>query len=464
MKKVIAFILVLILITLGTYLGFGLLAKKNYEAAISEMQANFPGQVESTFEQGLFASELSVLLTIPVPAANPGSPEAISTRIRQTIHHGPFIINSKQPNSSPFTPLQLFAYGTLELEPFMANEPAFISELRQLATTDITVHAPLKGRTKVSFTGRPLHSSLALGSENFDLNWQGFTGQLYLEGSNLLTYDLDFQAPGLEMKGKGAEGIIIKEITTQATMKEGSHNLSMGTITTTMKNLEATLGNGPEDKVTMSGLNLRIANSEKDGLLRVEEKVSMDRLQFSDKKYGPGTLQISLANLDAQAVAKLTEAYKELQANPANDEVMALGLLSSHASALLAKSPEIKIEDFSLTSPEGACQSSAHITFNGDGEVIMNPLFLLGRLSAEADFSADERFLAVQAKNFIKENLCAERTDPDCDHEAAQEGSKQLKALIDQNVLVLKGGKYTLTASFKNGQPMLNGQPVPLSF
>ncbi len=464
MKKIIGLVLVLTLITLGTYLGFGLLARHNYQVALAEMESNFPGQLESTYEQGLFTSQLNAVLKVPVPGGDPASQEAIAARIKQTIHHGPFIFNTSQPKSPLYIPMQLSAQGTLTLEPFMAEEPAFISELRKLASTDITVHAPIKGSTEVSFTGRPLQSSLVMGSNNFDLNWQGFTGQLSLIGNNLLSYDLDFHAPGLELTGKDGEGLVIHEITTQAEMREGIHNLSLGTISSTMKNFELILGDRAEDKITLAGLLLRITNSEKDGLIDLEEKVSLETIQFSDKKYGPGTLQISLANLDAQAVAQLTEAYKEIQTNPAQAEAMALGLLSSHATALLAKSPEIKVEDFSLSGPEGSCQSKMHIIFNGDGEVILNPLFLLGRLSAEADFSADERFLAVQVKNFIEANLCAERVDAGCEQEAAQEGEKQLRNLVDQNVLVLKNGKYLLTASFKDGQPLLNGQPVPLSF
>ncbi len=461
MKKLVALV-VLVLITLGAYLGFGLLARKNCQAAIAELQANFPGRIDSSYRQGLFSSELHIQLHIPIPDNNPATPETISTRIRQTIHHGPFVLSGQRQKSSLFTPVQLYAQGSLEIDPLLADEPPFISQLRQLATTDITVHAPINGRTEITFKGRPLHSSLAVGSETFKLNWQGFDGNLLLEGNNLLSYDLDFRAPGLELRGQGAAGIVIGEITTQAQMREGSHSLSLGTIMTAIQRFEATWGQGMEEKIALSGLDVRITSSEEQGLVRVEEEINIDHLQFTDRKYGPGNLKMSLANLDAQAIAKLSEAYTAMQAKPASTEV--LGILSSHASALLAKSPEIRLENFSLTTPEGACLASAHIAFNGQGEVILNPFFLLGRLSAEANFNADERFMAVQTKNFTKERLCGEHPEPDCDQEAARASSKQLQGLVEQNILLLANGQYSLTASFKNGQTMLNDKPVPLSF
>ncbi|MBU0680392.1 MAG: YdgA family protein, partial [Proteobacteria bacterium] len=339
MKKAIALVLVLTLLILGAYLGFGLLARKNYEMALAELQANFPGQIESSFKQGLFTSNLSITLDIPIPNSNPDTPDTIPTKISQTIHHGPFIFRNQGQNVSLFMPVQLYAHGVLEFEPFMANEPPFVTTLRQLATTEITVHAPIKGRSEVVFNGKPLQTTLAIGTENFNLNWQGFIGTLALEGTNLLTYDLDFRAPGLEVRGTSSNGFVIEGMTTQASMREGSHNLSLGTIISAMKNCEITLGSKPEEKIAMNGLNVRITSTEKDALLRVEEEISLNHLQVTDKMFGPGNLKISLTNLDAQAVAKLTEAYKALQTDPGKSEVMAVSILSSQASALLAKSP-----------------------------------------------------------------------------------------------------------------------------
>lgn len=462
MKKIATLVVILVLVTLSAYFVFGLLARKNCQAAIAELQVNFPGRIDSSYKQGFFTSELQIKLDIPIPDANPATPETISTRIRQTIHHGPFIFSNQ--NIPMFIPVQLYAQGSLEIDPFLTNEPAFVAQLRQLASTDITVHTPLNGRTKVVFKGKPMQSSLEVDTETFTLNWQGFDGHLFLEGNNLLSYDLNFRAPGLKIKGQGSEGIVIEEITAQAQMREGIHNLSLGTVSTAIKNLEAKWGSGTEEKITMTSLDIRITSNEQQELLRVEEEIQLDHLQFADKKFGPANLKISLANLDAKTVAKLTEAYKTMQANAADNEVMALGILSNHASALLAQSPEIRIENFSLTSPDGTCLSTAFIAFNGEGEVLLNPLFLLGRLSAEANFSADERFMAVQIKNIIKESLCGQRMDPGCDQEAARASSKQLQALTEQNILLLSNGKYTLTAGFKNGQAMLNGQPMPLSF
>lgn len=464
MKKSIALILALTLLALGSYLGFGLLARKNYEVALAELQANYPGQIDSSYSQGLFTSELKMTLHIPIPPSSPNMPESVAASLRQTVHHGPFIFSAQTQNSSRFTPLQVYAHGSFEIEPFMTDEPSFVAELRQLATTEITVQAPINGAPTVSFIGNPRHIALPIGTENLTINWQGFAGTLLLESSNLLSYNLDFRAPGLKIKSKGPAGIIIKEITTQAKMREGSHNLSLGTIITTIEACEAIIGSGPEEKISLTGLNVRITNNEKDQLLRVEEEINLDNLQFADKKYGPGNLKMSLNNLDAQAVSSLSEAFRAMQINPTKSETMALEILSNHATALLASSPAITIDNFFLASPEGACQSKAHVAFNGEGEVIMNPLFLLGRLSAEANFSADEHFLAAQTKNFIKEGLCAERPGQECDQEASKTSSKQLKALVEQNILQLSKGKYTLNASFKNGQTMLNGQAIPLAF
>ncbi|MDA3785864.1 MAG: DUF945 family protein, partial [Deltaproteobacteria bacterium] len=324
-------------------------------------------------------------------------------------------------------------------------------------------HAPLMGRTRVSFRGKPRQESWSVGSETFALAWQGFTATLFLEGRNLLTYDLDLELPGVAIQGQGARALVLEEMRFQATMEEDSNHLSLGTMLISLKKLEVISGSRAEEKITMAGLQGRLTSSAENGLLRIEEEITLDHLLLADQQYGPANLKISLANLDAQTVAQLSKEFQALQMQEGN-EAMARDILSSHVPALLAKSPEIRLEDFSLATSAGACEASARLAFDGGGEMSSNPLLLMGRLSAEAALTSDEGFLAVQTKKIIKQRICGQHPDPDCDQEAARAGNKQLQALTEQGVLVLTGGKYTLKASFKNGQALLNGQPIPLPF
>lgn len=464
MKKGVALLLILALLGLGAYLGFGLLARHNYQKAMAQLQTAFPGRIESSYQQGLFTSKLDLLLHIPMPAAHPDTPPTITARIRQTIHHGPFIFSAQRPRGRSFIPMQLHARGVLEVDPFLTDEPPLVSQLRQLATTDITVQVPLLGGSLVSFQGRPLNTTVPLDSQELTLAWQGFSGTLTMEGADLLSYDLDFLAPGLTINGPDGAGLAMETLTTRATMRAGNHNLSLGTISTGLQKGEIRPGNDPAAKIALTDLVIRITSAEEQGLFRVEEEINLAHLLLPAKSYGPLNLKISLANLDARAVATLAETYKGMPAAPGQGEAMLMTALSGQAAALLATSPEIRLENLSLASQEGAAQASARLAFNGEGEVIMNPFFLLGRLSAEAAFSADEHFMAAGVKNILKEKLCGQSPDSQCDQEAARAGSKQLQALVAQNILRHAGGKYTLNASFKEGQAVLNGQPMPLAF
>jgi uncharacterized protein YdgA (DUF945 family) len=464
MKKGLALLLIVILLALGAYLGCGLLARHTYQTAMNQMQADFPGRIDASYHQGLFTSELDILLHIPIPAAHPDTPPTIAARIRQTIHHGPFIFSGQRPPGRFFMPMRLSAHGVLEVEPFLADEPPLVRHLRQLATTDITVSVPLLGGSLVSFKGRPFTTTVPLDSRELTLEWQGFDGTLTMAGADLHAYDLDFLAPGLTINGPDSAGLAVESLTTRATMRAGNHNLSLGTISTGLQKCEFRPGSDPAEKIALTDLVVRITSSEEEGLFRVEEEINLAHLLLPAKNYGPLNLKISLANLDARAIATLAETYKGMQTAPGQGEALLMTALGSQAAALLATSPEIRLENLSLASPEGAGQASALLAFNGEGEVIMNPFFLLGRLSAEADFSADEHFMAAGVKNILKEKLCGQPADSQCDQEAARAGSKQLQDLVAQNILRHENGKYTLSASFKAGQAVLNGQPMPLAF
>ncbi|MDA3786376.1 MAG: DUF945 family protein, partial [Deltaproteobacteria bacterium] len=137
MKKVLIPITLLIFLFLGAYATCSFLAQRQYALAVTEMEKNFPGQIDSSYEQGLFSSQLEIKMKMAMGEAHSAMPETITSRISQTIHHGPFIFRAPPPGGSRFTPVQFTAHGTLEIEPFMANEPAILTQIRQLAATDI---------------------------------------------------------------------------------------------------------------------------------------------------------------------------------------------------------------------------------------------------------------------------------------------------------------------------------------
>lgn len=465
MKKIVILVSLLLVITLGAYGACGFLARKNFEAAVAHMQANFPGPINYTYEQGLFSADLDMEIHIPIPNSSAVAPETVTARLRQTVHHGPFVLPGQAAVNAPLGPVQLYGHGRLEFAPFMADETALIRQLRQLATTRITATVPLFGRARVAFTSQAQQASLEMGAENLTLTWQGFAGDLSVDTGNLQTYDLDFQAPGLVLTGSNAASLAVQDVTARAQMQQGSHDLSLGTMTTSMQNLTASAGPEAHDKVSLDGLTIRITTSEERNLLRLEEEIDVDLLQVADRRYGPANLKISLNNLDAAGVADLAEAYYILQANPADSEVLAMTRLSRYATTLLGQSPQIRLENFSLTSPDGSCRATANIAFNGEGDIILNPFFLLGRLSAAAAFSADRDFVEALARSIMIKQRCGPAPhEARCADEATSAALYRLQGLRKEKILLLNSDTYSLSASFKDGQAMLNDRPVPLRF
>lgn len=465
MKKIVILVSLLLVITLGAYGVCGFLARKNFEAAVAHLQTNFPGPINYTYEQGLFSADLDMEIHIPIPNSSAVTSETVTARLRQTVHHGPFVLPGQAAVNGPIGPVQVYGHGRLEFEPFMAEETPLIRQLRRLATTRITVTVPLFGRAGVAFTSQSQQASLEMGDENLTLTWQGFAGDLSVDTADLQTYDLDFQAPGLVLTGNNAAALAVKNVTARARMQKGSHNLSLGTMTTSMQNMTASAGPQVNDKVSLHDLIIRITTSEEKNLLRLEEEIDVARLQIADRDYGPANLKISLNNLDAAGVADLAEAYYILQANPVDSQVPAATGLSRYATSLLAQSPQIRLENFSLTSPDGSCRATAHIAFNGEGNIILNPFFLLGRLSAAAAFSADRDFVEALARSIMIKQRCGPAPHEErCTDEATSAALYRLQGLRKEKILLLNSDTYSLSASFKDGQAILNDEPIPLRF
>jgi uncharacterized protein YdgA (DUF945 family) len=324
---------------------------------------------------------------------------------------------------------------------------------------------PLSGNTTILFSGAPLSKEFNIEGENLEIDWQGFSGSMQILGS-IQNFTYEFLAPGFSISTGGPEKLVVDTITSSGTAHSGSFDIGLGSYKAGIKSIGITLSADPGDELLLGETNFNVVAAETNGLLTISEIIDVKTCRLDNKTYGPANLTVHLRNLDAKSLASMNQAYIDMQkdGNTSSDamQIKLMEMITTHGATLLSKSPQLDLENISLQTTEGKGELNLKISFNGDGEIVMNPFFLLGRLSAEAKFGADERFLAVLAKDVFKESMCDDDYDTACDQQAARASSDQLQALISNNQLRLENGRYIAEINYKDGAATLNGSPMPI--
>ncbi len=461
MKKIVITLTIVTLLAIGSYGIFGFMAKKNFDRGMEEIKAQIPSHIDVTYKQGLLSSTVDLSIKIPIDGADID----LITTTHHTIYHGPFILHPMQNKRPAYIPTQAYMEGTLSCELSGDIDAEVAANIKEATTTKINTYIPLAGDVKILFSGKPLNKEFDIQGDVLAIDWQGFTGSMELQGS-IRNFTYKLIAPGLTIGGDGPEGVSISTMTSSGTAHTGSSDIGLGSYKAGIKNITVKLSAEPGDEVILKDMQVMVSADEKDDLLTISEIFDIASFSFNNKSYGPANTTTYLRNLDVKTLATMNREYVAFQKENGHDpqamQNKLIEMVSTHGVSLLSRSPEFEFTNISLQTATGKGEAKLKIRFNGDGEVVLNPLFLLGRLSAEASFGADERFLAVLIKDIAKEAICDNINDPACDQQAAKASSKELKELVKTKQLLLENGRYTATISYKDGAAVLNGKPMPL--
>ncbi len=461
MRKIIVAATIIALIITGSYGFFGYLTKNSFTSAIDQLNSQTPNHIDLTYKQGFLSS--SVTLNSTIPLADGKSNIEITTS--HMIYHGPFIFQTMNGDKPPYIPVQAYTEGDLSYELTGAIDPKLAQNIKKATAVKINGYIPLIGNAKIAITGEPLSNEFIIEDKAITFDWQGFTGSLEMRGS-MKDFAYDFIAPGITLTSNGIKQFTMSGMTSSGSGRSGNFNLSLGDYQVGFKNITLIPLAEPGDKVILEDMNITLIADEKDGLVNASEMLDLAAFTFKNKTYGPINITVDLKNIDAKTLSTMNQELLEIQ----QAQIMDPGVLQSrlvqmitvHGTTLLSRSPEVEISNISIKTTKGSGELKLNIRFNGNGDVIMNPLFLMGRLEVNASFAADEQFLAQLTKELIQESICDDDTDTTCQQQAEENSREQLQTLVTNNQLILKNGRYVSSLSFKDGAATLNNKPIPL--
>jgi uncharacterized protein YdgA (DUF945 family) len=199
-------------------------------------------------------------------------------------------------------------------------------------------------------------------------------------------------------------------------------------------------------------------------------------LRVDGANYGPGLYEIAIRKIDAPAWGKLQHTLKEIQKVDTPDEKQSLivfGKIIEILPDLLKKSPEIELTKLNLKTDEGEVLGRAKVIIDGSNrELIKNPFFLLTAVDAEAYISIPAPFFESMLRNLARKNLITEiekrgdeiPSDEEINELTKSAAAQELQRLVEQRIFVVENDDLISSATYKQGELKLNGQPIELPF
>lgn len=400
-------------------------------------------------------------------AANPGLKlppmQPVHLTIRSRIKHG------------PFPALGTFAAALSD------SELVLPAELQALVAGVLGDKKPLQVRSEYRFDGS---GSATLSSPAFSTYWQANEGA----GRNMLAWDgltmsVDFEpgmrryrvraeAPKFELKASRGGQLTLSGMRldgTQQRVFDDEPLLYSGTQKLTLARFSVSGGEEGQEPVEARRLTYEAELPVNGDFIDLIGRLGSESLRIGGKDYGPAHYDFSLRHLHARTAATLyREMLKlssdvELQMAAQAEPARLFAPLAKPALELLRHNPELSIDRISFRSPHGDAALSARVKLKGLQEQdLSNPLALLAKLDASADFRVPEG-LVGEAASLPAPGGEVEAVDPAEAAAAAAARSEQMRqqiaALAAQGFVVREGSELRAQLAFANGQLTVNGKP-----
>lgn len=479
MKKIFTVVIGLVLVGAialgGTSYYFGIQAEQEYRALLQQgSQSGVIKLTNESYQRGVFSSTARTAGEIRDPASTDKSAgEPVRFTLEHDIQHGPLTLGAT-PTGTRSASLVLGTIDTrLVLSPEIKTQiQAILGKPLETALLENHTTLFLGGNGESHFVIPAFHQTVGT-DDKVVVNWDGLNLQMAYT-ANFKGFTGTMKAPSLEVVRKDGD-FKMKNLESSFDMQEGLAGVPLGKGTFQLAHVEFTgKGDSAGQNFSLKSLKMESSSQAAGDDINHVTAVRVDQVAAGADQYGPGVFELALRKLDAASMAKLQQVARQMQNQSAapvgsDDNSPMLGQLMDIFDGLLKKSPEIEITQLNVKTSKGDLQGKAKVVFDGTkGASVNNPLTLLNAVSAQAEISVGERLAQEIAAPFntiapIDEQSDAEKPDGNQATPGEADSSKDLlEDLVAQNLIVHQDGKYTASASYQQGNVILNGRPIPL--
>ncbi|MFI4919181.1 MAG: YdgA family protein [Legionellales bacterium] len=478
MKKLTGLVIVLAVLVLGGYYGMGFLTEKSIKKNIEVInQSNGLFAEVEQYKRGLFCSDAEIKWNLHVPErvikdAN-GQAQTIAAQDYQMetavkIHHGPVIFANKQVH-----------FGMGYAESVLPFPDQYKNQFDAQFTQD-SVKPKLDLSIFVSYLDK---STVTLSIPSFKLINKDGTGQMDWEGmesTTSISAGIDkvrggFVIDGLKLKKDDAKATLGK-VTSDYSLHKTSAGLYLGEASFSLPSFVVLI----KDQATfaINDFELRSNSDIENGLFKTNFNLALKSALVNGKNYGPGSLELSLKNLDADVLAQINEQATAMQNGTDAERQQAMLAMLPQLPKLFSKGAEFEISQLSMQLPNGLIKGSLLVSL--PKRDVTNPFELLQKIKGNAKLKAPSAVVKQLVQQSIMQQLAkqpemqqelvkqlqgtvsqAQANQPALTNEqlATMQTEKQLSAFEHAGLIVVQGSDYVVEVALDQGKFIVNSKP-----
>lgn len=444
------------------------------------------------YQRGWFSSEENVSLRFHpsfLAKLRPQLPENLKILLEQ-----PITVKSHIRHS-------LFANGLIPVRGVVESEFIFQEESRQILQRFFGNQAPITLHNTIALNGSGELNWQIPAFEYSELSgiaiqWQGLQG--HTEYSKAFAeYHNRIHTAGIALQLADKGSIAFEQFTLEShshdngnapqlgstQMKLGSlkltwsediqYDIKLNNFINTVSDLQIGSFINPYGKIEGNSLTLTDLTAQTDttgntDLIDTQGQFGFARLEYGNQQYGPLQIHASAKQLDAAALGILRDKTREWAAQNLDEAALRQAMLDTirgEAAALFTRNPQLALEKFELTLPQGQVSANASLVFQDlqqDDLNRINSMMQKGqaKLNISLPQSLIEQLAVSQARQYIS-------VDPElgnADAEISQAVSLWVANMIDimaqDGYLKVDNGMVSTQIELKGNQLSMNGKEI----
>ena len=476
MKKLAGLIIILAVLILGGYYGMGFLTERTIKRNIEVInQTNGLFADIEEYNRGWFSSNAQVRWRLHVPErivkdAN-GNSQTIAAQDYQmnmpiTICHGPFIICNNTLR---------FGVGYAETAfPFPEQyKKQFDEQFTKDSTKpqlDLKIFVNYFLRSSVEFSVPEFKLVAKDGTGIF--TWKGLVSDLNMS-SDKDQVDGDVVIDGMTYT-KDDTVATLDKVTTEYDLHQTNAGLYLGNASFSLPSFDVTVKK--ETIVSVKDLSMSSDSDIEDNLFSTHFTLGLKTIIANKKTYGPGELEVTLRNLDAEILAKINQQATAMQNGTEAERQQAMMAMLPELPKLFSKGAEFEISKLNFKIPEGSIDGNLLVSLpTGDNA---NPFELIQKVQGHAKFKAPVALVKQLMQQSVLQQMAKQpdmqqalvqqlqATNPSLNQAqisneqlAAMQADKQVSAMEQNGLIVLAGVDYVIEVNLEQGKFMINGKP-----
>lgn len=477
MKKLAGLLIILAVLILGGYYGMGVLTentiKKNI-AVINQTNGLF-AQIEQ-YDRSWFSSDAKIKWRLHVPervvTGENGQSQTVPAQDFQMdmpvkIHHGPIIYTGNKLRFGMGYAETVFAFP----EQYNQKFDELFSKESMKPKLDLSIFVNYLNKSTVELTLPSFKLISKDGSGHFD--WMGMSSTTKMT-PNLNAVEGDIVIDGMKMS-KDDTKVNLGKVSSDFALHQTPAGLYLGDASFSLPTFDVMI----KDKKMFEISELEIGSDSdiQENLFSTHFNVSVKSVIANGLNYGPGDLEISLRNLDADVLAAINKQATAMQNGTEAERQQAMMAMLPELPKLFSKGAELEVSKLSLKLPEGTIDGNLIVTLpKGDSS---NPFELIQKIQGNAKLIMPKAVVKQLVQQSVMQQMSkqpemqqaiiqqmqnsqpqqATQPSPGPAELAGMQADKQIGMMEQNGIISAEGSNYVTEVSLEQGKFMINGKP-----